>query len=244
MDTMKQTISDGAKKLGIDITDQSADALIRYFNILVERNKSVNLTRITEPFDVATKHFLDSLTPITSGFVKGKVIDVGTGAGFPGLVVKCAMPEIELTLLDSLNKRISFLRDVADEMGITDNINFLHSRAEDAGKSNDHREKYDTVLSRAVANMRTLSEWCLPLLKVGGYFLALKGPLASSELDDARDAISALGGEVVDVMSVNIPFTELDHKIIIVRKVRQTPMLFPRMGKKATEVPAEKAVKM
>ena len=244
MDTMKQTISDGAKKLGIDITDQSVNALIRYFNILVERNKSVNLTRITEPFDVATKHFLDSLTPITSGFVKGKVIDVGTGAGFPGLVIKCARPEIELTLLDSLNKRISFLRDAADEMGITDNINFLHSRAEDAGKSNNHREKYDTVLSRAVANMRTLSEWCLPLLKVGGYFLALKGPLADSELDDARDAISALGGEVVDVMSVNIPFTELDHKIIIVRKVRQTPMLFPRMGKKATEVPAEKAVKM
>ena len=244
MDTMKQTISDGAKKLGIDITDQSVNALIRYFNILVERNKSVNLTRITEPSDVATKHFLDSLTPITSGFIKGKVIDVGTGAGFPGLVIKCAMPEIELTLLDSLNKRISFLRDAADEMGITDNINFLHSRAEDAGKSNDHREKYDTVLSRAVANMRTLSEWCLPLLKKGGYFLALKGPLATSELDDARDAISALGGEVVDVMSVNIPFTELDHKIIIVKKVRQTPMLFPRMGKKATEVPAEKAVKM
>ena len=244
MDTMKQTICEGAKKLGIDITDQSADALIRYFNILVERNKSVNLTRITEPFDVATKHFLDSLTPITSDLVKGKVIDVGTGAGFPGLVIKCAMPDIELTLLDSLNKRIEFLRDAADLMGIKDKINFVHARAEDAGKSDAHRSMYDTVLSRAVANMRTLSEWCLPLLKTGGYFLALKGPLADSELDDARPAISVLGGEVIDVMKVNIPFTELDHKIIIVKKVRQTPQLFPRMGKKATAVPAEKAVKM
>ena len=241
---MKDLLFEGTDKLGIPFTEAMADALIRYFNILSERNKSVNLTRITEPFDVATKHFLDSLTPVTSGLVKGKVIDVGTGAGFPGLVLKCAMPEIELTLLDSLNKRIAFLRDAADEMGIKDGICFIHARAEEAGMSNEHRGMYDTVVSRAVANMRTLSEWCLPLLKTGGYFLALKGPLADSELDDARAAITALGGEVTDVLSVKIPFTDLDHKIIVVKKVRQTPRIFPRMGKKATLIPAENAVKM
>ncbi len=241
---MKDLLFEGTDKLGIPFTDAMADALIRYFNILIERNKSVNLTRITEPSDVATKHFLDSLTPIVSGLVKGKVIDVGTGAGFPGLVLKCAMPEIELTLLDSLNKRITFLRNAADEMGIKDGISFIHSRAEEAGMSNEHRQMYDTVVSRAVANMRTLSEWCLPLLKVGGYFLALKGPLADSELDDARAAITALGGEVIDVLSIEIPFTDLNHKIIIVKKVRQTPRIFPRMGKKATLILAEKAVKM
>ncbi|MGN1116633.1 MAG: 16S rRNA (guanine(527)-N(7))-methyltransferase RsmG [Candidatus Ornithomonoglobus sp.] len=240
---MNDMILNGAEKLGISLTEAQASSLVRYNNILIERNKAVNLTRITEPEEVVTKHFLDSLTPLLTGRVNGRVIDVGTGAGFPGLVLKCAKPEIELTLLDSLNKRITFLKDAAAEMGITDGIEFIHARAEDAALSQEHREKYDTVVSRAVANMRTLAEWCLPFVKPGGYLLALKGPLALSELDDARAAIEVLGGSVESVFRADIPFTELEHKIIVIKKLRHTPKQFPRKGKKATEIPVEKIYK-
>lgn len=241
---MKEKIINGCKELKLDIHDDLADKLIKYYDILIERNKSVNLTRITEPCDVITKHFLDSLTPLLTDCVGNKVIDVGTGAGFPGLVLKAAMPQMQLTLLDSLNKRINFLKDAAAAMDITSGVEFIHSRAEDAGLSNIYREKYDTAVSRAVANMRTLSEWCLPLVRVGGYFLALKGPLAQQELTDALPAIEVLGGEVERVFSLDIPYTDLNHKIIIVKKVRHTPSVFPRKGKKATEIPVEKAYKM
>ena len=240
---MKEKIINGCKELKLDIPDDLADKLIKYYDILIERNKSVNLTRITEPGDVITKQILDSLTPLLTGCVGDKVIDVGTGAGFPGLVLKAAMPQMQLTLLDSLNKRINFLKDAAAAMDITSGIEFIHSRAEDAGLSNIYREKYDTAVSRAVANMRTLSEWCLPLVHVGGYFLALKGPLAQEELDDALPAISILGGEVEGIFTVDIPFTELEHKIIIIKKTRHTPSIFPRKGKKATEIPVEKVYK-
>lgn len=239
MEEMKALLAQGSNKLDISLSDNMIDALVKYYDILTERNKFVNLTRITEPFDVVTKHFLDSLSPLLTGYVKGKVIDVGTGAGFPGLVLKCARPELKLTLLDSLNKRVEFLKDAASEMDIKEKITFLHSRAEDAAHAKEHREKYDTVVSRAVANMRTLSEWCLPFLKPGGYFLALKGPLADTELEDALPAIKALGGEVTNVFSVDIPFTELNHKIIIVRKSRHTPTHLPRKASKSTQIPVE-----
>lgn len=240
---MKELILNGCGELGIDISQKTADALIKYYEILVERNKSVNLTRITEPDEVVTKHFLDSLTANLTGRVGKKVIDVGTGAGFPGLVLKCVRPSIRLTLLDSLNKRITFLQDAAKEMNIRDGIEFIHSRAEDAGLDKKHRGKYDTAVSRAVANMRTLSEWCLPLVRTGGYFLALKGPLAEEELTDALPAIDVLGGEVEGIFTAKIPYTDLQHKIIIVKKVRPTPTQFPRKGKKATEIPVEKVYK-
>lgn len=240
---MKELILDGCNELGLDISQKTADALVKYYELLIERNKSVNLTRITEPDEVVTKHFLDSLTTLLTGRVGKNVIDVGTGAGFPGLVLKCAMPAIRLTLLDSLNKRITFLRDASTAMGIRDGIEFMHSRAEDAGLDKKHREKYDTAVSRAVANMRTLSEWCLPLVRTGGYFLALKGPLAEEELNDALPAIEVLGGEVEGIFTAKIPSTDLHHKIIIVKKVRPTPTQFPRKGKKATEVGVEKIYK-
>lgn len=240
---MKESILKGAELLGVPVTKGATEALIAYYNILIERNKVVNLTRITEPQEVVTKHFLDSMTPVLTGLVTGKVIDVGTGAGFPGLVLKCVKPDIELTLLDSLNKRIIFLKDAAVSMGIADGIEFIHARAEDAGLNRKHRENYDTVVSRAVANLRTLSEWCLPLLKVGGNFLALKGPLADSELNDAKGAIEILGGEVQDIFTVDIPYTDLSHKIIIIKKVRPTPPQLPRKGKKATLNPIENFLK-
>lgn len=240
---MKEMLKNGAEKLGYPLSDGQLNALISYYEILIERNKVINLTRITEPEEVVTKHFLDSLTPILTQHIKGRVIDVGTGAGFPGLVLKCAMPEISLTLLDSLNKRITFLKDAAQAMNITDGIEFVHSRAEDAGLDKNYREIYDTVVSRAVANMRTLAEWCLPFVKIGGYMLALKGPLAQSELDDAKEAIEVLGGSVEDIFTIDIPYTELKHNIVIIKKLRHTPKQFPRKGKKATEIPVEKVYK-
>ena len=240
MPDMLQLLKDGIDRLNIGYTDNQLNSLIKYYEILIERNKVLNLTRITEPTDVVTKHFLDSMTPILTGHISGRVIDVGTGAGFPGLVLKCMLPQIDLTLLDSLNKRISFLKDAKEYMGKDDGVSFIHSRAEDAGLSKEHREKYDTVVSRAVANMRTLSEWCLPLIKEGGYFLALNGPLADDDLEDAKPAIEILGGEVTDVFTASIPYTDLRHKIIIVKKVRPTPTFLPRKGKKATQEPVEK----
>lgn len=237
---MNELLRKGAEKLGCPLTDRQIESLIKYYEILIERNKVVNLTRITEPEDVVTKHFLDSITPLLTDCVRGRVIDVGTGAGFPGLVLKCAKPEISLTLLDSLNKRITFLKDAADSMNITDGIEFIHARAEDAGHDEHYREKYDTVVSRAVANMRILAEWCMPFVKPGGYLLALKGPLAQTELDDANRAIEILGGTVESILTVDIPFTQLEHKIIIIKKLRHTPKQFARKGKKATENPIEK----
>lgn len=240
---MKELILKAANELGAPLSDAQADMLVRYYDILIETNKTMNLTRITEPDEVVTKHFADSLTPILTGHVMGSVIDVGTGAGFPGLVLKCALPGIRLTLLDSLNKRVSFLRSAAEHMGLCDGTDFVHARAEDAANDKLYREQYDTVVSRAVANMRTLAEWCLPFVKPGGYLLALKGPLAQSELDDAGAAINILGGEVEDIFSCHIPFTELDHKIIVIRKLRHTPSAFPRKGGKSTAIPIEKVWK-
>ena len=224
---MKDLILNGSEKMNIALSGEQADELIAYADLLVEWNEKINLTAITDNEGIATKHFLDSLSAITTGYVNGRVIDVGTGAGFPGLVLKIAKPEIKLTLLDSLNKRVSFLRTVSDNLNLT-GIEFVHARAEDAGKNAEYRGKFDTVVSRAVANMAVLSEWCLPFLKIGGYFLALKGPLADEELKDAKRAISILGGKIEDVKEIEIPFTELNHKIIIVKKVRQTPMKYPR----------------
>lgn len=233
---MADILKEGADKLGIELSDSQIACFMKYKELLLEWNEKINLTAITDDFGVFTKHFLDSLTPILTGKVNGRVIDVGTGAGFPGLVLKIAKPEIELTLLDSLNKRINFLKEVSDCLGICD-INFVHARAEDGARR--EREKFDTVISRAVANMTVLSELCLPFLKVGGYFLALKGPMAEEELSAAKRAITILGGEISEVFSVEIPFTDLSHKIIIIKKVRHTPMQYPRKAGIPSKTPID-----
>ncbi len=220
MEEIKQLLRDGAENLGYPLSEDQINSLMIYKDVLLERNKVMNLTRITDNRDIVTKHFLDSLTPLLTKRVNGRVIDVGTGAGFPGLVLKCAKPEINLTLLDSLNKRVNFLKDAASAMNITENIHFIHSRAEDACKAPAHRGQYDTVVSRAVANMTKLAQWCLPLVKKGGFLLALKGPLAKSELDDARSVIKRLGGSVDGIFSTDIPFTDLNHKIIMIKKLQ------------------------
>lgn len=207
------------------LSEEQYAQLERYAELLVEWNEKMNLTAICDDEGIATKHFLDSMTALLTDKVNGKVIDVGCGAGFPGLVLKIMKPELELTLLDSLAKRLTFLNAVSDELELS-GVTTIHSRAEDGARI--MRESFDTVVSRAVANMTVLSELCLPFVKVGGYFLALKGPLADEELSAAKKAIEVLGGKVEGVFSAEIPFTDLNHKIIIVKKVRQTPMQYPR----------------
>lgn len=235
---MKNLINNGIEKLGITLPEGCCDNLLLYANLLKEWNEKINLTAITDDEGIATKHFLDSLTAIKTGYVKGKVIDVGTGAGFPGIVLKLANPEISLTLLDSLNKRINFLKEVCSKTHL-DGVEFIHARAEDGGHMNNLRESFDTVTARAVANMTVLSELCLPFLKVGGYFLALKGPMANEELTEAKRTISILGGEVEGIFECEIPFTELSHKIIIIKKVKKTPIKYPRKPGFITKSPVK-----
>lgn len=235
---MKDILIGGAKQLGIKLDENQLHAFMTYGALLKEWNEKMNLTAITDDEGIAVKHFLDSMSALCTGYVKGSVIDVGTGAGFPGMVLKIAKPEISLTLLDSLNKRLKFLGAVCDELHEND-VQLVHARAEDAGKDRMLRGKFDTAVSRAVADMSTLSEWCLPFVKIGGYFLALKGPSSDDELKNAKRAISILGGEVEDVFETQIPYSDLKHRIIIVKKVRQTPMRFPRKPGIAAKNPIE-----
>lgn len=238
---MRNILINGSQELSLSLDEKQLNRLEEYAALLKDWNTKINLTAICDDEGIATKHFLDSMSALCTNKVRGRVIDVGTGAGFPGLVLKIAKPDIELTLLDSLNKRINFLKDVCEKTD-TDGVEFIHARAEDAGRM--YRAKFDTVVSRAVANLRVLSEWCLPFLKVGGYFLALKGPLAEAELEEAKRAIKILGGEVEEIFEAQIPFTELSHKIIIIKKVRQTPMKYPRKPGIATKTPIETCYKM
>ena len=231
---MHEMLAEGIKRLGLSADASQIEKLEQYSRLLCEWNEKMNLTAITDKEGIVTKHFLDSMTALATGKVKGRVIDVGCGAGFPGLVLKIMEPATELTLLDSLAKRISFLDAVCDELDL-EGVTTVHARAEDGARR--MREQFDAAVSRAVANMTVLAELCLPFVKKGGYFLALKGPLADDELAAAGRAIEVLGGRVEGVQSVKIPFTELNHKIIIIKKVRQTPMQYPRKAGIASKFP-------
>lgn len=222
---MKEILSYGFERLGIGASGEKIEQMEKYACMLTEWNEKMNLTAITDKEGIATKHFLDSATALLTEKVGGRVIDVGCGAGFPGLVLKILREDIDLVLLDSLNKRLSFLNNVIEEIGLS-GVTTVHARAEDGARR--MREQFDTAVSRAVANMTVLAELCLPFVKVGGYFLALKGPLADEELSCASRAIEILGGRVESIMETEIPSTDLKHKIIVIKKVRHTPMQYPR----------------
>ena len=193
---MEQLLQEGLAKLGLP-TD-GIPALMRYAEALVEKNKVMNLTAITEPHDVATLHFLDSVAMLTLADLKGKkMADIGTGAGFPGMPLRIVEPSLRLTLLDSLNKRIDFLKEVCADLGLND-VDCIHGRAEEFAAN--HREDYDIVTSRAVANLQMLSELCLPLVKVGGYFLSMKAVDSEEEVNAAKNAIKTLGGQIEKVV--------------------------------------------
>ena len=220
-----------------NIDEKTAEDFYKYYLLLTEWNEKINLTAITEEDDVAVKHFLDSLKA-AEGFAKQgiSVIDVGTGAGFPGLPIKIANPGIELTLVDSLNKRINFLNEVIDSLGLN-GVHTIHSRAEELGKNKSHRERYDLCVSRAVANLTTLCELCLPFVKKGGYFVSLKGPTADEEVKDAKKAIDLLGGELIEIKNYDLSDTDLNHNVVIIKKISHTPTKYPRSAPKPAKEP-------
>lgn len=219
----------GAARLGTEMREETADRFETYAHLLTEWNEKINLTAITDGRDIVIKHFLDSLTLVSCGVLRDgvRLIDVGTGAGFPGLAVKLQCPTVRLTLLDSLAKRLKFLETVAEAVGAED-VRFCHARAEDGGRDKTLREQFDVATARAVANLSVLAEYCLPFVKVGGTFAALKGPMAEEELCDAEDAIAKLGGKVREVRDVAIPFSDLSHKIVLIDKICHTPSAYPR----------------
>lgn len=193
-----------------------------YMDYLLEVNRHTNLTAITDPEEIATKHFKDSLTVLDYIKEGDRVLDIGAGAGFPGIPLRIEK-DFDLTLIDSVNKKVTFMNEVIEKLGLT-KARAIHTRAEDFAK--DEREKFDVVVSRAVANMSTLAEYCLPFLKVGGLFIALKGPKAQEELTRAKNAIEVLGGEVIEVQELNLDGN--DRVNIVIKKVRNTKKKYPR----------------
>ena len=227
----------GLFELGIKLSEEQKTQFLQYYELLVEWNSFMNLTAITEFDQVITKHFLDSLSLVKVCDVAqaGRILDVGTGAGFPGIPLKIAFPEVEVVLLDSLNKRVKFLNEVIGQLGLS-KITAIHGRAEDFARQKEYREQFDLVVSRAVANLSSLSEYCLPYVKVGGYFVALKGPSAQEEIAESKNAIATMGGKVEKVMQFCLPENST-RTIVVIRKISQTPTSFPRTAAKMAKKP-------
>ena len=211
-----------------EIDDNKIRQLDKYYEMLIEKNKVMNLTAITEFDEVLVKHFADSLSicKIIPDDVKS-VCDLGTGAGFPGIPMAIAYPDLQFTLIDSLNKRIKFLQEVVDALGLT-NVTLVHGRAEEAGRNKLYREQYDLVVSRAVANISTLSEYCLPLVKVGGYFISFKSGDIEDEIKQSGKAISKLGGKLQKPVLFNLPDTNISRSFLVIDKKKSTPKAYPR----------------
>lgn len=222
-------LSEVAKEYGLELTSDQISAFNRYYELLVEWNEKINLTAITEPREVAIKHIVDSLSCYQKELFTGQVslIDVGTGAGFPGLPLKIFYPELKLTLLDSLNKRVKFLQLVVDELGLKD-VEVIHARSEEAARNKKYREKFDLTTARAVARLPIICEYCLPFVKQGGTFIALKGRQYEEEIQEAQKAFSVLGGKLVKSMPVKLPELEDKRAVVYIKKEKATPKVYPR----------------
>lgn len=232
-------LEDGFKQLNILYDESTINNFLKYKELLLEWNNKINLTTITDDEDIDVKHFLDSISPLNVIDFKDKsVIDVGTGAGFPGLPIKIVEKSIKLTLLDSLNKRINFLDEVISSIN-ADNAVTVHGRAEDAARDKEYRENYDIAVSRAVANLPVLLEYCMPFVKVNGYFVCLKGPNVNEEINEATKALNVLGGVVERIEKVELPHSDIVHSVIIIKKIRQTPTVYPRKA----GTPSKKPIK-
>lgn len=227
---------DMLNKIGVNLTDKQVNQFLKYYEMLVEKNKVMNLTSITEFDEVIEKHFVDSLqiAQYVDLTQEVSIIDIGTGAGFPGIPLKIAFPEINVTLLDSLNKRINFLNEVIDELGL-EKITALHGRAEDYGKNGTYRERFDYCVSRAVANMSSLSEYCLPFVKVGGSFIPYKSGSIDEELEQAKKAVFLLGGKIEKVEKFAL--SEAQRSFVFIKKEKNTAKKYPRKAGLPTKEP-------
>ena len=215
------------KKINIELSESNFEKFETYFNLLIEWNNKINLTTITDENDVLLKHFIDSCMIEKYVSNNASIIDVGTGAGFPGVPVKIIRDDIDLTLLDSLNKRINFLNSLINCLKL-DNVKTVHGRAEEFGINNQYREKFDVATARAVANLATLSEFCLPFVKVGGIFICMKAGNAQEEIDNAKNAIKQLGSVIDKIETFTLPESDIERTIIIIKKVESTPKAYPR----------------
>ena len=245
-ETFRIQMMQESAQLGITLSDSQLEQFYSYYEMLVEKNKVMNLTAITEECEVVTKHFSDSLSlfgllrEMQAGgdawYKTCNVIDVGTGAGFPGIPLKIVFPELRVTLLDSLNKRIKFLNEVIEALGL-EKITAIHGRAEDFAKQKEYREQFDYVVSRAVANLTVLSEYCLPYVKEDGYFLPYKSGDIKEEAANSKKAVKILGGNIEDIISFEIPDTDMARTILKIHKTKATPKRFPRKAGLPTKEP-------
>lgn len=236
--TNKELLKKGITEFNIDVDEKMIDDFSIYREILVEWNQKMNLTGIEDEKEVFIKHFLDSVSIFKNGYIKDnmKVIDIGTGAGFPGLPMKIAKRSLDVTLLDSLNKRINFLQEVCKKIYI-DDVEFIHGRAEDFGQDENYREQYDIATARAVAGLPVLMEFCVPFVKVGGYFICLKGPNADLELEESKKAMETLGVKFIEKIDIKLPEIELNHNILVFEKIQNTPSKYPRKAGKPSKSP-------
>lgn len=236
MSAFSEMLQNGASAFGLRLSEQTVADFDTYSNFLIEYNKNVNLTRITDPVEIAEKHFVDSIAPLSMVSLPegASLIDVGTGAGFPGVPMKLVRPDLRLTLLDSLQKRLEFLRLLSEKLG--QDVTLVHARAEEGGIDPSLRERFDAATSRAVARLPVLCEYCLPYVRVGGVFAALKGPGADEELADAKKAIALLGGGEARVTKYTLPGGDA-RTLIVIPKEKPTPKKYPRQRVKLTAKP-------
>lgn len=228
----------GLESLGILLNEKQFEQFVIFYEMLIEKNKVMNLTAITEWEDVVQKHFLDSLAIVRAFNLRdiNSLIDVGTGAGFPGIPLKIAFPHIKTTLIDSINKRVNFMREVISSCGLKE-IELIHSRAEDLAKNSDYREQFDICVSRAVANLNSLSEYCLPFVKVGGCFISYKSGEAENEIAAAKDAVKLLGGKERKIEKFQLPDSNISRSLVVIDKIKPCSKKYPRRAGMPTSNP-------
>lgn len=226
LNEFKKIIIEKGKKISVDLTEKQAEMYFNYMNILVEWNEKINLTSITEPNEIILKHFIDSLT-VYKHINKMSIIDVGTGAGFPGIPLKIVNKDIKITLLDSLNKRINFLNEVIEKLEL-ENIEAIHGRVEEVARNKVYRECFDIAVSRAVAPLNVLLEYMIPLIKVGGKCVCMKGSNAEEEISQSTNALKRLNAEIELVENFELPGTDIKRNIVVVKKIAKTDNVFPR----------------